>query len=74
MLVLSRKVGEEVLVDDGQIRIRVIRISQNRVAIGIDAPVDVSVLRAELDFDRESELAFCCSNKDMGEPHVSSVA
>lgn len=48
MLVLSRKVGER-LVIDGSITIIVNRISGNRVQIGIEAPDDVHIMRGELD-------------------------
>jgi carbon storage regulator CsrA len=47
MLVLSRKEGEQ-LVIDGNIVITVTRLSGHRVAIGIDAPPDVRIQRGEL--------------------------
>lgn len=47
MLVLSRKVGET-LVIDGNITVKVVRIQGNRVTLGIEAPSDVKILRGEL--------------------------
>ena len=47
MLVLSRKEGEQLVIGDN-IVVTVNRISGNRVAIGIDAPRDVRVVRGEL--------------------------
>ncbi|MCG8650268.1 MAG: carbon storage regulator [Pirellulales bacterium] len=47
MLVLSRKEGEQLLIGDN-IVLTINRISGNRVAIGIDAPRDVRVVRGEL--------------------------
>jgi carbon storage regulator len=47
MLVLSRKPGEQVYIGN-HITITVVEIKGNRVRLGIDAPSDVSVLRAEL--------------------------
>ena len=47
MLVLSRKVGEK-LVIDGNITVEVLRVQGNRITIGIAAPADVKVLRGEL--------------------------
>jgi carbon storage regulator len=47
MLVLSRKETEELVISD-QIRIRVLRISGGTIRLGIEAPKDVSVRRAEL--------------------------
>jgi len=48
MLVLSRKPGEKVIIGDG-ITLTVVEVKGNRVRIGIDAPDDVRILRAELD-------------------------
>ena len=47
MLVLSRKVGERILLGD-QIRITVVRVSGGGVRLGIEAPSDVSVVREEV--------------------------
>ncbi len=48
MLVLSRKVGQRLVLDD-RITITINRISGNRVQVGIEAPEDVHILRGELD-------------------------
>ncbi|HEX4131846.1 MAG TPA: carbon storage regulator [Pirellulales bacterium] len=48
MLVLSRKVGEKILIDD-KVTVTVTRISGGRVSIGITAPSGVRIVRAELD-------------------------
>ena len=47
MLVLSRKIGEEILLGD-DIRIVITRASRSRVSLAIDAPTDVAVRRSEL--------------------------
>jgi carbon storage regulator len=46
MLVLSRKLGESIVI--GNIRISIVRIDQSRVRIAIEAPPEVKVLREEL--------------------------
>jgi carbon storage regulator CsrA len=47
MLVLSRKVGQEVVIGDN-IRIVVNRVAGSRVSLGIEAPGSVHVVRGEL--------------------------
>ncbi len=48
MLVLSRKVGQEILIGDN-VRITVTKVSGNRVTLGIEAPDHVRILRGELE-------------------------
>ena len=47
MLVLSRKVGERILVG-GDIVLTVVRIGPNAVRFGIDAPMNMNIVREEL--------------------------
>jgi carbon storage regulator len=47
MLVLSRKQGEVIIIND-TIRLQVIRVAGNTVRLGIQAPSGVRVLRGEL--------------------------
>ena len=47
MLVLSRKVGERVMVGD-KVVITVVRIGPNAVRLGIEAPKDMNIVREEL--------------------------
>ncbi len=47
MLVLSRKLGQRLLVGD-DVEISVVRIGRREVRIGIEAPKDVVVVRPEL--------------------------
>jgi carbon storage regulator len=47
MLVLSRKEGEQLMIGE-DIVVTINRISGNRVAIGIDAPRSVRIVRGEL--------------------------
>jgi carbon storage regulator CsrA len=54
MLVLSRKVGEK-LVIDGKITVQVVRIQGNRITLGLVAPSDVKILRGELG-QKQSEI------------------
>jgi carbon storage regulator len=47
MLVLSRKRGESVLIN-GDVKLTIVKVSGNRVRLGIEAPPDVTVARSEL--------------------------
>ena len=47
MLVLSRKPGERIVIEPG-IEIHVVEIRGGKVRIGIEAPPDVRIRRAEL--------------------------
>lgn len=47
MLVLTRKLEEKIVIDT-RIIITILRLSQGRVRIGIEAPKHVSVMREEL--------------------------
>jgi len=47
MLVLSRKVGESIFINE-TIRVTVVQSANGRIRLGIDAPPEVRVLREEL--------------------------
>jgi carbon storage regulator len=47
MLVLSRKLDEEVLIGDA-ISVKVVSILGDRIRLGITAPADVKIFRSEL--------------------------
>ena len=47
MLVLSRKVGEKIVLD-GNIVVQIIHVQGDKVRIGIEAPQEVSVHREEV--------------------------
>ena len=48
MLVLTRKPGEKIHIGTG-ITITVVEVRGNKIRLGIDAPEDVPIFRAELD-------------------------
>lgn len=47
MLVLSRKIGESILINDN-IEVQVVGIYKDKVKIGITAPKDVKIFRNEI--------------------------
>lgn len=54
MLVLSRKVGEKILIGD-TIAITVVRVAQGTVRIGVEAPQDMQIVREEIKGQRKKE-------------------
>lgn len=47
MLILTRKAGEEIVID-GDVRIVVLSADRKGVRLGIEAPADVRILRGEI--------------------------
>jgi carbon storage regulator len=73
MLVLTRRTGQEVVIG-GNIRIKVTEVSGQRVRLGITAPKDVRVDRAEVD-ERRLQLEKLLSHSGdeaPGKPQVKS--
>jgi carbon storage regulator len=76
MLVLTRKVGEKLMIGD-QITIVVSRVAGNRVTLGIEAPLEVPVLRAEISATMKPAQANAGTQLDMldyVEPAAPSLA
>ena len=48
MLVLTRRMGEEISIPSLGVSIRVVSTQGNRTRIGIDAPIGLEIRRAEL--------------------------
>lgn len=53
MLVLSRKVGEKILIGE-EIVVTVVRVTGSKVRLGFDAPPEVTVLREEVEDERRA--------------------
>lgn len=47
MLILSRKIGESIVID-GRIIVKVVRLDGDTIKVGIEAPADVPVHRQEV--------------------------
>ena len=54
MLVLKRKAGESIIVNEN-IEIKIIEVEEGRIKIGIDAPKEVSIIRKEVLDETKSE-------------------
>ncbi len=68
MLVLSRKPGQEIIIG-GRIKITVTRVSGSRVTLGIEAPDDVQILRAEIK-DLVNQFGDASDEEDLRGSHV----
>jgi carbon storage regulator len=67
MLVLSRRVGESVVIGD-DVTVTILEVRSDGIRIGIDAPRSVAVHRAELLVELEE------SNKEAASPSEESVS
>lgn len=47
MLVLSRKLNESIIID-GNITVSVLRVDNDNVRIGVEAPLEIPVMRKEI--------------------------
>jgi carbon storage regulator len=54
MLVLSRKVGERVVIGEGVV-LTVLEVDRRRIRLGIEAPANVAIWRKELSSSLEVE-------------------
>ena len=56
MLVLSRKLGETIVIGDG-ITVTIVEVKGERVRLGVNAPAEVSIYCAELQRKLEAGLS-----------------
>lgn len=47
MLILTRKVGEKLIIDDN-IEVVILEIKGNQIRVGIEAPKEISIFREEV--------------------------
>lgn len=47
MLILTRKVGEAIIINDN-IKIKLLEVSGNQIKLGVEAPIQVAVHREEV--------------------------
>ena len=72
MLILTRRDGESVLIGD-EVTITVLRVKGNQVRLGVNAPKNVSVQRAEISERVRAEVAGTASAAPAaGLPSVSA--
>lgn len=56
MLIVRRRAGQAILIGD-QVEVHVLEISPGRVKLGVVAPREIPVVRAEVKLTREANLA-----------------
>ena len=55
MLVLTRRIGERIFIDNGQIEIALLYTRGNQVAFGIQAPRHIDVDRKEIFLSKQQD-------------------
>lgn len=73
MLVLSRKVGEEIVLPNRGVTIGVVAVNGKRVRLGIAASLDVPVRRGEV-LHRSSETGECAPDSGEADSEASRIA
>lgn len=48
MLVLTRKAGQQIFMDKGRIQMKVIKVEDDVISIGIEAPLHIDIAREEV--------------------------
>jgi carbon storage regulator len=72
MLVLSRKLGEEIVVPALQLRFKVLSVEGKTVRLGVTAPADVAVHRQEV-WDRIRQLLKASPGSKSGGARVKQL-
>lgn len=70
MLVLTRKIGEQICVPQYGIVLTVLAVHGQRVSLGIEAPASITVVRSELLASSPSRL----TGAELSVPHSTSVS
>ena len=70
MLILTRRVGETLIIGDGEINITVLGVKGNQIRLGINAPKDVPVHRKEIHEKIKQE----SQTGDQGHQHLQDGA
>ena len=55
MLILTRRIGEKILINEREITVVILGIRENQVRVGVTAPEDISVHREEIQKRIEDE-------------------
>jgi carbon storage regulator len=64
MLVLSRKVGEKIVLPEVDVTVTVLKVNGNKIRLGISAPAGITVHRREV-WRRRSELVDWNANSNI---------
>jgi carbon storage regulator len=70
MLVLSRKESEKIMLGDS-IVLTIVRVSGDRVRLGIEAPSDMLILRKELDPSKTGQVETLAKQNESNQKKVA---
>lgn len=69
MLVLSRKINEQILIPELNITLTILSVGKNRVQIGIDAPAEIRITRPEATRAIDGTVRDCSTTAMTEVPH-----
>lgn len=72
MLVLSRKVGERILIGDS-IEVTVVRVAGGAIRLGVSAPPEIKVIRAELEKKDKANGDIRAAQNELGDASLSPL-
>jgi len=55
MLVLSRKIGQQILIGDGLVQIKVLKVKGDNISIGFTAPSHIDINREEIYIQKRAQ-------------------
>ena len=57
MLVLSRKIGQQVLIGKGMVQVKVLKIDHGNISLGFNAPGHIDIEREEVYIKKQAQEA-----------------
>jgi carbon storage regulator len=67
MLIVTRRIGEEILINKGKIQIKFLYVRNNHIAVSIEAPPYIDIERKELSTRKKANPQINATQEDVKE-------